>query len=144
MLEELADPETPEPLAGLATDPASDRLKLHVVRSILHARRADPDLFRAGSYEPVEVTGDRARHAFAFLRRHAGRTALVVVPRLVAGCFGKRGEPLPQAWESIRLELPADLEGRRWTHCISGEELMLDGSLGPILTPVPVGVLVSR
>nr|MBA3891337.1 hypothetical protein [Gemmatimonadaceae bacterium] len=131
-------------LAALARDPASDLLKLHVVRSILHMRRDNAELFRRGSYEPVAITGERARHAFAFVRRHGDAAVLVVVPRLAAGCFGKRGEPLAGAWAEMGLELPGDLRGRRWKHVITGEELTGDGGVQRILGVVPVGVLLLR
>jgi (1->4)-alpha-D-glucan 1-alpha-D-glucosylmutase len=65
--------------------PDDDRLKLFVTTRLLQCRRSSADLFAFGSYEPLAIDGARRDHAFAFARGHQGRTALVVVPRLVAG-----------------------------------------------------------
>ena len=129
--------------AELARDPAADRLKLHVVRRLLRVRRDHPELFRSGTYEPLVISGARAGHAFAFARRHGDAAAVVVVPRLVAGCFGKRGEPLQAAWSDMALELPADLAARSWTNAIDGRQMRLSTDLAPVLAPIPVAVLVS-
>jgi (1->4)-alpha-D-glucan 1-alpha-D-glucosylmutase len=123
-------------------DSGSDRLKLHVVRALLRVRRAHPDLFRRGSYEPVEVLGERAEHAFAFLRRHEEAALLVVVPRLTAGCFGKRGQPLTALAEGIELKLPAELEGRVWQSVLTGQSTS-DPGVVRLLAPLPVAVLTS-
>ncbi|HEU5174735.1 MAG TPA: malto-oligosyltrehalose synthase [Gemmatimonadaceae bacterium] len=128
--------------AELMEDSGSDRLKLHVVRALLRVRRAHPDLFRRGSYEPVEILGERAEHAFAFLRRHEETALLVVVPRLTAGCFGKRGQPLTALAESIELKLPAELEGRVWQSVLTGQSTS-DLGVVQLLAPLPIAVLTS-
>ena len=129
--------------ADIASEGASDRLKLHLVRSLLHARRANPELFREGSYEPIPTGGVRSGHVFAFLRRHGEQAVLVLVPRLIAGCFGKRGEPRSAAWEEITLGLPAELAGRQWRSVITGQPLPADPSVEALFTPVPVAVLIT-
>jgi (1->4)-alpha-D-glucan 1-alpha-D-glucosylmutase len=62
------------------------RIKLFVLQAGLRARRERPELFGAGSYQPLEPSGPRANHLVAFARvAHGGATAVAVVPRLVAG-----------------------------------------------------------
>lgn len=49
-----------------------------LIADLLAARRDDPALFLDGSYEPLAVTGARARDAIAFRRRYEGRSLLVL------------------------------------------------------------------
>jgi malto-oligosyltrehalose synthase len=58
------------------------RLKQAIVAAALALRRSLPQLFAAGSYEPVIVDGPMADHVVAFLRRHDDDVVLTVVPRL--------------------------------------------------------------
>lgn len=129
--------------AGSALDPSSDRVKLHVARSLLHLRRDHARLFRDGSYEPVAISGERSSHAFAFVRQLADTALLVIVPRLVAGCFGRRGEPLPGTWTGMRLDLPPDLASRQWRTVLAGGAGADAGDLASLLAPLPVAVLLS-
>ena len=59
-------------------------MKLFVTSRLLQLRREHPGLFTAGEYVPLHAQGERAAHVFAFARRHEGRTAVVVIPRLAA------------------------------------------------------------
>ena len=71
----------------------------------LRCRRARPGLFTVGEYLPLEAVGPRHEHLFAFARRHEGRTAVVIVPRLTTKL------PLtPDALASLRAM--ADGDGR--------------------------------
>ena len=58
------------------------RAKLLLICEALRLRRLHPELFAMGEYVPVAVEGDRADQVFCFLRKHAGATVLVAVPRL--------------------------------------------------------------
>ena len=69
--------------------------KLLVVNRTLRLRAERPELFAAGSYDPLPLEGARAGHALAFCR---GGGAVVVVPRLVVGVGGD--------WAGTSLELP--------------------------------------
>jgi len=57
-------------------------LKQTLISQALGLRKALPDLFAKGSYEPVVAQGPLADHVVAFLRRHEGNALLVAVPRL--------------------------------------------------------------
>lgn len=128
--------------AELARDLADDQLKLFIVRALLRARRAHPELFRRGSYEPLSLQGGRARHAFGFVRRHEGDALLMLVPRLVAGCFDKRGQQVTAAWEDLELSLPDDLIGRGWQSVLTGQNhSTLEAA--SLLKPLPVAVLLA-
>ncbi len=89
------------------------RAKLLLLREGLRLRRAQPRLFREGSYEPLEAQGLHSAHVVAFARRLDGRTLLCAVPRLVmrlleqgAGRVRWEGrlplaEGFPQAYEDV-------------------------------------------
>src|SRR5205814_711507 len=84
--------------------------KLYVTWQGLTARREYPGLFSSGEYTPIEVTGARREHVFAFARRHEGRTAVVALPRLIARLAPAEGSLAvgPDVWQDTRLVLPED------------------------------------
>jgi malto-oligosyltrehalose synthase len=77
-------------------------LKQTLIVRALGLRKAMPELFARGSYEPVAVDGPLADHVVAFLRRHAADAILVVAPRLPTGLE-------PAGLSDTTLILPADL-----------------------------------
>jgi (1->4)-alpha-D-glucan 1-alpha-D-glucosylmutase len=85
-----------------------DRAKLLVCARLLGLRRTREALFREGRYVPLRVSGARARHVVAFMRR-SGRDALVVVaPRLFGG-LGVAPGVLPcgeAVWGDTAIEAP--------------------------------------
>ncbi len=109
-------------LAGDAEDAAWP--KMAVVLSVLGLRRERPDLF--GAYTPLPVVGEAAGHAVAFDR--GGFVA--VATRLPVG-LGARG-----GWGGTTVDLPPGA----WTDLLTG--LATDGSLGDLLEPYPVALLV--
>ncbi|HZH06451.1 MAG TPA: hypothetical protein VEY69_07250, partial [Lautropia sp.] len=58
------------------------RLKLWTIHRLLGWRALHPQLFEAGEYVPVPVTGRLARHCVAYARRNERHGILVVVTRL--------------------------------------------------------------
>ncbi len=71
---------------------------------MLKLRRELPDLFSAGSYEPLPVAG--ARDVLAFMRRDERSTLVVAVP--VRGLAPRRGDVVldlgvgePLRWRSV-------------------------------------------
>ena len=86
------------------------RIKLLLTHRALLARRDNPGLFTAGSYEPVSATGPFAEHLFAFVRRHEGKAALVVAPRLLTAISPAADKPpVGAAWRDTTLSLPDGL-----------------------------------
>jgi (1->4)-alpha-D-glucan 1-alpha-D-glucosylmutase len=71
--------------------------KLWLTARLLRDRRANPERYRSGHYQPLPVRGAKARHAVAFARDGLA----VAVPRLVAGLAGDWGDTtvtLPAGW----------------------------------------------
>jgi (1->4)-alpha-D-glucan 1-alpha-D-glucosylmutase len=74
----LAALERPD-WARLAQDWQSGELKFAWTRHLLKARAEQPDLFAAGDYQPLEVSGPHRGHVIAFARRHGRAAAIIAV-----------------------------------------------------------------
>jgi malto-oligosyltrehalose synthase len=57
-------------------------LKQAIIARALALRRVLPEVFLAGTYEPVTAEGPMAEHVVAFIRRHGDDMVLTVGPRL--------------------------------------------------------------
>ncbi|MHB1265593.1 MAG: malto-oligosyltrehalose synthase [Gemmatimonadaceae bacterium] len=124
---------------------ADPRLKLMLLRQLLHARRGAPELFRRGSYDPLEPAGPRAGHLFGFLRREGGRAALVLVPRCSLALMDLQGGITGSAWEGTTIPVPAELAGRSWRSALTGAKISPGPTLevGTVLSDLPVAVLLA-
>jgi (1->4)-alpha-D-glucan 1-alpha-D-glucosylmutase len=150
--------QAPDAGAGAAADVASllraaadGRLKLHLVRALLHARRRDPALFGEGAYHALDATGSAAGHLLAFARVQDGRAAIAVAPRLPLGLAPDGAPPLGALWGDTVLRLPPDVlsalggVGRPLRDVVGGgvvaaaPELPLRG----VLDRLPTALLVS-
>jgi (1->4)-alpha-D-glucan 1-alpha-D-glucosylmutase len=115
--------------ADLLAHKEDGRIKLLLTHRALLARRENPGLFTTGTYEPVTATGAFADHLFAFVRRHHGRAALVIAPRLLTAVSPSAQQPPVGAmWKDTSVHLPRDV-----------------GPLRDVLThrPVPAGRTVA-
>jgi (1->4)-alpha-D-glucan 1-alpha-D-glucosylmutase len=125
-LGELEAVHSAQELRQLAGSPESGRAKLWLAWRLLCLRKRMPQLFRDGSYEPLEVRGACAGHVVAFLRRDQGRAMVVMAVRLFATLerhrrLGERGLPLGEAaWGDTQVLLPADLRVESLEDVISG------------------------
>lgn len=125
-LGELEAVHSAQELRQLAGSPESGRAKLWLAWRLLCLRKRMPQLFRDGSYEPLEVRGACAGHIVAFLRRDQGRAMVVMAVRLFATLerhrrLGERGLPLGEAaWGDTQVLLPADLRVESLEDVISG------------------------
>ena len=106
----LVDPDNRRPvdfalrqkLLGTATW-RDGAVKQALIVQALGLRKAMPDLFAHGSYEPLTAKGPLANHVVAFLRRHESDALAVLVPRLPTGLT-------PEGLAETSLALPARLE----------------------------------
>ena len=115
------------------------RIKMFLIRTLLHFRRQNPGLFGEGSYTPVSVTGSLADGIVAFEREAAGRSLLVVVPRLSARVGFP---PLGDRWGDTMVQ-PA--VAREWTDLFTERRYPAGTPLPAreILADFPVAVLVA-
>jgi (1->4)-alpha-D-glucan 1-alpha-D-glucosylmutase len=145
LLEDERESVRPAQLLDAATD---GRVKLHVLRAALRARRAHAELFASGRYVPLAALGERAAHVVAFAREHGGRVAIAVVPRLPLGLAADGAPPVGAVWGDTRLLLPGTLglaSGARARDLLGGGEHALAGELplGALLGDLPVALLLT-
>jgi (1->4)-alpha-D-glucan 1-alpha-D-glucosylmutase len=115
---------------GHIMDRINDGLpKLHVIRTALALRHADPSAFgagEAGNYAPLVVTGSKLRHVVAYKR---GRSVAVVAPLLPLG--------LAEGWQDTGID-PGEGE---WVNRLDGTSHAGPVLLGDLLANFPVALL---
>ncbi len=108
------------------------RIKLLTTSKLLHLRRQAQALFLQGSYEPLRVTGDRAEHVLAYLRRYENKSIVVIASRWHAQLAqGNAAALQPQLWGDTRVELPQNGWPKQTTEmrcCVSGRAVELERS----------------
>jgi (1->4)-alpha-D-glucan 1-alpha-D-glucosylmutase len=143
LLEEVGD----GPIGSIMAAPIDDRVKLAVTTRLLQFRASRADLFAFGAYQALAAEGARRDHAFAFARRHEGRSAIVVVPRLVAGLVPDGDVPPlgERVWGDTRIGVPAG-SPRCYRHVLTGDCIpVADGTLrlADVFATMPVAFLSS-
>ncbi len=120
------------------------RVKLALVRSLLHLRREQPALFAEGDYLPLSVVGTHQNHVLAFARQHETNWCVVVVPLHPAQLVqSETTDVLTIDWQDTRVVLPENAPAQL-THVFTdagyeGKELLVQQVFGQL----PVGVLRS-
>jgi (1->4)-alpha-D-glucan 1-alpha-D-glucosylmutase len=126
------------------------RIKLLVTAAGLRLRRAQPDLFLAGHYVPLESDIPVPAGAVAFARVHGDRAAIFAGPRVCARLLGSDGRPPlgGDSWKTSRLLVPEELGGRTFRDEFTGAEIrptIASGQawifLGQVFEHVPVAIL---
>ncbi|OXS21466.1 malto-oligosyltrehalose synthase [Pseudomonas fluorescens] len=158
----LVDPDNRRPVdfnarqQALNTPPGTDQLLTHwhdgrikqaLIAQVLGLRSAQPELFRHGSYTPLEVLGQRADRVVAFSREHQGKQLVVVVPRWSHALLENGVQPLipAQVWGDTRVKLPFAASTQNWkglfqTGAVTPDkELLISTALGEF----PVNVFIN-
>ncbi len=129
---------TPEDLLGNWRD---GRIKLFLTQRLLVFRQDNPDLFRDGSYTPLELTGEFAENCIAFARKLKERSIILLAPRLSSRIGFP---PLGDLWRDTAVQLPEGFS--------SGRDLLTGGvwsvtdarlRLAFALARFPVGVMCA-
>ena len=165
-LGELVDPHgSRADLARALVDSKADgRIKLYLTHRALRFRRDHAELFRAGSYVPLEALGDAGEHIVAFARALAapspasgargtsvpGEETLAIAPRLLAKRL-RDADALPlgvAAWGDTLLALPHATPGRHYrdiftdrTHPVIERDGTIGLPLADLLEHFPVALL---
>lgn len=129
----------------------SGAIKQQLIRRTLALRTHDPALFAMGDLRPLAAQGPRAAHVIAYLRQHAGRTLLVVAPRLCARALAPYAQGLAaQAsafWDGTTVTLPAGVDAAGMRDALSGHVPTVNGAgelpLSALLADCPVSVCVN-
>ena len=96
---------------SLVTGMRDGRCKLFLTWKVLQFRRDHASLFRDGEYLPLRVSGEYAPNVCAFARRHEGKLAVTIAPRLYLRLLGPEREEPPlgeSAWGDTVIELPKE------------------------------------
>jgi (1->4)-alpha-D-glucan 1-alpha-D-glucosylmutase len=146
-LSEASDGPDSSFIRNLLRTPENGRSKMYVIWRCLLLRQQHPDLFESGEYLTVSVEGAKAGHVVAFARKLEEKSALVIVPRLVAGLLnGSELPPIGSAiWDDTHLTLPVcGCAGYR--NAFTGELLNADSSMSvaAALANFPVALLISE
>jgi (1->4)-alpha-D-glucan 1-alpha-D-glucosylmutase len=139
-LRQVPDEELPATLRRLLEHPEDGHVKQALLFRLLTCRHRLPELFRHGSYEPVQVTGVFRDQVIAFRRRWEDQELLVVVPRFPSLRTQPGEYPLGQEyWRETRLELPDPGIGD-FRDAISGRNMAIPANplVGEWLTDFPV------
>jgi (1->4)-alpha-D-glucan 1-alpha-D-glucosylmutase len=106
----------------LLRDWRDGRIKLWVTMRTLNFRREHEELFRLGSYLPLEISRGKDEHVVAFARQHAGEMAITAVPRLSYSLMkGKEEPPIGAVWGDSELPLPTEMVGKRLRNVLTDE-----------------------
>src|SRR5690625_2565515 len=124
--------------------------KCYLFWKFLYVRRQHSELFLCGEYLPLSVTGDRAEHIVSFARTYQGHTAIVVVPRLLAGAIGLAGlssgtHEKMEFWGNTEVALPMPHNGTEsfdHTNVLTGDKLDIKNNRSTL--KLPISTLFSR
>jgi (1->4)-alpha-D-glucan 1-alpha-D-glucosylmutase len=112
-----------EGLQELMDSSADGRIKLFVIFRALEARRNSSDLFRFGSYIPLQPVGQYRNHLLAYARRHERFCAVTVVPRFLTDLVRPYHHPVgADVWQDTGVKL--ERRGpSAWRNVFTGEVL---------------------
>ncbi|WP_431038140.1 malto-oligosyltrehalose synthase [Pseudomonas yamanorum] len=138
---------TPPDIGELMFNWHDGRIKQALISQVLGLRKVHPQLFRQGTYEPLEVVGEHAERVVAFYREYQGKQLLVVVPRWPHQLLENGVYPLvnAQIWGDTRVRLPFAASTQNWkglfrTGAVTpNKELMISAALGDF----PVNVFIN-
>lgn len=123
------------------------RIKLFLITQALKIRSTYADLFGAGRYIPLEVSGKFSNHIIAFARQHGDQTAVAIVPRFLTSLIQPGEEPLGEAvWKDTTLHLPSGF-AQMWQQAITDQGIQVHDqhlSIGEAFQHFPVALLVNR
>jgi (1->4)-alpha-D-glucan 1-alpha-D-glucosylmutase len=139
--------DTPPDIGELLFNWRDGRIKQALIAQVLGLRKACPELFRKGTYTPLQVLGKHAERVVAFAREHQGNYLLVVVPRWPHDLLENGVHPKinAQVWGDTRVKLPFAATNKNWkglfhTGAVTPDkELLISTALGDF----PVNVLIN-
>ncbi len=135
-----------EPMPALVASWRDGRIKQALLQSLLSLRGRLRGVFSHGSYEPLRVSGVRARHLLAFVRQHGDDMVVVLIARCLAGALKQNTGLVPEAdwWGDTVVSFPDCTEG--WT-AVTGyspvpEGCIIGGDASPaaLMGDLPLGV----
>jgi (1->4)-alpha-D-glucan 1-alpha-D-glucosylmutase len=134
-------------LAAIVEAPEDGRLKLHLIRAALAARRARPAAFGSTSYLPLTPRGPAAGRVVAFGRGEGRDRLIAAVPRLLGSEARQAGiAPTdPALWAGTMLPIPPGWP-TRWTSALTGEAVAAEAGelrLAALFGTLPAALLLA-
>ncbi|MFP3869644.1 MAG: malto-oligosyltrehalose synthase [Syntrophobacteria bacterium] len=145
-VKERARRDTPSLIKELLESKEDGSIKLYLISRALEARKANPELFRKGTYVPLQVSGTFKDHIIAFARVDGSRRALSIAPRLLVPVVAEGEYPLgSHVWQDTAVVLPPGSAGS-WKNALTGELIRGGDSLpvGAVLAQFPVALLLNE
>ena len=107
------------------------RVKMHVLNRALNARKANPDLFLDGDYQPLEIQGTHKDRVIAFARKHGSDWMISLTVRCVASVQAPiiDADERRQFWNHTELVLPKDAPNN-WGNALAGSSTPLSSTTG--------------
>jgi (1->4)-alpha-D-glucan 1-alpha-D-glucosylmutase len=122
------------------------RIKLFLIQRALKARNEHREVFKEGTYIPLEPAGKFKDHIIAFARNYGKKWAMTIVPRLLTSLIREGEYPLGrEIWDDTHIPLPDGIS-YTWKNVITGQFLHAKSSLtiGEILKGFPVALLMRE
>jgi (1->4)-alpha-D-glucan 1-alpha-D-glucosylmutase len=135
-------------LTDMAQAPEDGRLKLHLIRAGLAARRRCPAAFGSPAYLPLTLSGPAAGRVVAFARGEGRERLIVAAPRLFGAevTAGGTAPTDPVLWEDTFLPIPPGWPGQ-WVCALSGEPITAEPQglrLASLFAVLPAALLLAE
>jgi (1->4)-alpha-D-glucan 1-alpha-D-glucosylmutase len=136
--------------AEMLEEAADGRIKIHVTRCALRARRETPAPFAGGTYTALETGGERHRNVFAFTRASEGVRVVTAVTRLPLSLAGTATIPTGLAWGASAIIFPGSDVPHRWRCALTGLTVETQKAEGggallarEVFATLPVALLIA-
>jgi (1->4)-alpha-D-glucan 1-alpha-D-glucosylmutase len=123
---------------GLVENWMDSRFKLAWTKTLLDVRRASPDVFSKGAYEPLAVEGPERDHVIAYARRYKADAAIIAVGRHFTD-ITDRGRYWPHTAFDAMLDTSAYAINNYGSEVLSGKL-----PLRIVFRHLPAVILVAR
>ncbi len=146
----VADDELAARARSLLDTIADGRAKLYLCWRALELRAQQPELFEAGGYTALEVSGARAEHLCVFARVSAQRSIIVAAPRWFVPLTADPAQPpLGSTWQGTWIETPHEPPAA-YVNVLTGERVSarphegrMRFSTPEVLAHFPVALLIG-
>ncbi|MDP9692265.1 UNVERIFIED_ORG: (1-_4)-alpha-D-glucan 1-alpha-D-glucosylmutase [Pseudomonas mohnii] len=130
--------QQPLDLPDLSEHWRDGRIKQALIARTLTTRAEYAELFRRGTYQPLEVIGSQANRVLGFVREWQGTRAIVIVPIRCSALLENSAVPHVDApqWGDTRISLPFTIADENLKGLFSSiavtkhRELMISAALG--------------
>jgi (1->4)-alpha-D-glucan 1-alpha-D-glucosylmutase len=146
-LQAAAKKDLPALVDELRDNPEDGRLKLLLTSRALHFRRERRELFKAGSYLPLEVSGERGDQVVAFARESGESRVVVAVGRFFLRLGEAARQPVgQQAWGETTIHTGDEIGSGCYRDVLTGREVRARAggqglSVSEIFAHLPVALL---